>query len=764
MAITPLPTPPSREDPTNFATRADAFMAALPDFATETNAVAVEVDADRVAAAASASSAATQVTLATAQVALASAQRVLAETAASAASATANVTQWVSGTTYSAGANVWSPINYQTYRRISTGGGTTDPSADAVNWQVITSGLTANDLSGGVQGSLPYQAATGDTAMLAPSTAGYFLTTNGAGANPAWVPPPAGGPNGITTTNPMTVNITLTSSSNQVQVVAPTADGLSIILPDATTITTPSSPKFIIRNTSTPVNTNSRAYDVSVRRSDNTLVTVINGGGEAQISLINNSTARGDWNAEGEGLAWIKIASNFSSTDTGRLPPFLMSNGNSIVCFQSAIHYVTTSGVVNSYSVGGQYIIGIVEVDSSHLIICSANTNGSAINSYYVTFNATTLTFATNQSKTLSAAMQQSYGASLVKLSSTNYILGFSVSGFMAAIGFTLSGGTITYGTQNSFVSAADGNLTGQSLVPLTSTTAYFSYGVGTASPYELFAVVLTLTGTTITAGTPLSLATNTSAFTYNYSFLQNGSVLTIYRVASQNNAIACTVSGTTITKGTAVTVLTGNTTDYLLRKWDYSSSTSLYVPFEYNQKNKYMVISVSGTTVTLRYSHNNKPLTAAGGIVFNTIKNEAVGYVGFPTYSSAYARPDNTQSAIVTLQETTYTESANYHQTGDLTGPIDTTGATSGMNNIVVSSGGILYGLFDINPLWMVMNTFTQQGRWTGRFGLSYNRITANYTAPTNTWSFTNSSSIFNGWAIARGGGNATAIVEMAV
>jgi hypothetical protein len=148
-------------------------MAALPAFATETNATAVEVDNDRIASAASATNAQTQVGLAAAQVALAttqvglaSAQRVLAETAASAASITANVTQWVSGTTYTAGANVWSPINYQTYRRISTGAGTTDPSADAGNWQVITSGLIANDLSGGVQGSLPYQVATGDTAML----------------------------------------------------------------------------------------------------------------------------------------------------------------------------------------------------------------------------------------------------------------------------------------------------------------------------------------------------------------------------------------------------------------------------------------------------------------------------------------------------------------------------------------------------------------------------------------------------------------------
>lgn len=41
MAITPLPTAPSRADPTNFSTRADAFMTALPTFATECNATAV---------------------------------------------------------------------------------------------------------------------------------------------------------------------------------------------------------------------------------------------------------------------------------------------------------------------------------------------------------------------------------------------------------------------------------------------------------------------------------------------------------------------------------------------------------------------------------------------------------------------------------------------------------------------------------------------------------------------------------------------------
>ena len=44
MAITALPTPPTRDDPTNFAARGDAFLAALPTFATEANAQADTVN------------------------------------------------------------------------------------------------------------------------------------------------------------------------------------------------------------------------------------------------------------------------------------------------------------------------------------------------------------------------------------------------------------------------------------------------------------------------------------------------------------------------------------------------------------------------------------------------------------------------------------------------------------------------------------------------------------------------------------------------
>jgi hypothetical protein len=57
--ISALPTAPSRADPSTFASRADAWVAALPTFASETNAVAGEVNSNASAASASASAAST---------------------------------------------------------------------------------------------------------------------------------------------------------------------------------------------------------------------------------------------------------------------------------------------------------------------------------------------------------------------------------------------------------------------------------------------------------------------------------------------------------------------------------------------------------------------------------------------------------------------------------------------------------------------------------------------------------------------------------
>lgn len=128
--ITPLPSPPSRQDPANFANEADAFLGALPDFQSDVNAAGAYIDGVGTAVDADAASAA--------------ANAVIAQAAATTAVNAANAQAWVSGTTYAAGAVVYSPITYQTYRCILATSGTVDPSINTTNWVQLggSGGLT----------------------------------------------------------------------------------------------------------------------------------------------------------------------------------------------------------------------------------------------------------------------------------------------------------------------------------------------------------------------------------------------------------------------------------------------------------------------------------------------------------------------------------------------------------------------------------------------------------------------------------------------
>jgi hypothetical protein len=125
--ITALPLAPSRDDSVNFSARADAFVAALPPFGTEANALASNVYSNALEAEVDATAAAASE---------ATAGSFAGQSAASALLAAQNTAAplWVSGTTYAIGAVVYSPLDAAIYRRKTAGAGTTDPSLDSTNW------------------------------------------------------------------------------------------------------------------------------------------------------------------------------------------------------------------------------------------------------------------------------------------------------------------------------------------------------------------------------------------------------------------------------------------------------------------------------------------------------------------------------------------------------------------------------------------------------------------------------------------------------
>ena len=181
--ITVLPTAPARTDtPATFNTRADAFLGALySPFSTQMNTSIAAFNTDFGTVATNASAAATSAAAAAAS--------------ATAAADAAGAEAWVSGTSYTAGDVVYSPIDFQTYRCISTTSGTTDPSADATYWVRISSSLVLGANVG--------------TFLTTPSsvnlkTAVTDETGSGAlvfGTSPTFVTPVLGTPSSGTATN-----------------------------------------------------------------------------------------------------------------------------------------------------------------------------------------------------------------------------------------------------------------------------------------------------------------------------------------------------------------------------------------------------------------------------------------------------------------------------------------------------------------------------------------------------------------------------------
>lgn len=122
---TPLPTPvPQRGDPVNFAPRGDLFLAALPDYQAELDAIGEAAYDNAVSAQESAVSALADATAA-------EASALAAQYAQQQAAQYAGAAQWSAPTNYPTGTTAWSPTSGLTYRRKAPGGvDATDPAAD----------------------------------------------------------------------------------------------------------------------------------------------------------------------------------------------------------------------------------------------------------------------------------------------------------------------------------------------------------------------------------------------------------------------------------------------------------------------------------------------------------------------------------------------------------------------------------------------------------------------------------------------------------
>ena len=443
--------------------------------------------------------------------------------------------------------------------------------------------LTANNVLLGNGTSAP--------TFVAPSTSGNLLTSNGT----TWTSSTPATPNtaGGATTVSQGTSLTLTSASNRVQNVTLTASNLSVILPDATTLSA-GGPTFIINNGGT--NT------FSIQLNGGIVLTSLTSGQSIMLEVYDITTAAGLWLVSNKDVASQALYS------VGNFVPATIDSTN------AASDYIT--GYLNG-SMGGN-------ATANHFVDCLKLTSTTALLVWTRTGNKSVYgVVATNTSGVISygtivqiydgsaggvAAVNTAAAMLLTGLTTGMVFIGRSATGVV--VPFSISGTTITVGT----ASANIGNKAGymnvfHSIAVLSSTVTMIVYNNTTQT--QILVATVTYNGASApTLGTPTAgiavfdvnaqapfgfLLTLTST-TLQLWYISAANTLAT-RVVTSNGASAPTL-GTAITA--TVVAAQGPIGDMTWQPYAYSATeTSMVFYPQYNSVINVASYTISGTTIT---------------------------------------------------------------------------------------------------------------------------------------------------------------------
>lgn len=380
----------------------------------------------------------------------------------------------------------------------------------------------------------------------------------------------------------VTSSTTLTPGSAGYQPVAMTALGQSITLPLATALSE-GGPLYIIDNTL-------GEYPLGVRDSTGTLLTGVAAGGEAYVSLRDNSTAAGSWSVTGTKLepGLTLIDYTFSSTYlSAELAPFVALDANTSIHFAKLasgfaafivdnLGKVLTTPVTVTATASSVPVTAFRVSDTSAIIFFGASTTDHQAVVLTVSGSSPSLSLAVGTPQALTATTSAAWGGEnfsgapkIAQLSSTLYLASYVASTNTPVVAISVSGAVITIGAAVNITSATT-PAGGTTTYALTATTALVLYKTGSAGNWQNKGVVISVSGTTCTVGTPATLTgvgSLTSTGTPPPSCLLSPTkclVLADNIVSGQVIVGVFTVAGTTVTAGTPVTVETGITPELL--------------------------------------------------------------------------------------------------------------------------------------------------------------------------------------------------------
>jgi hypothetical protein len=513
--------------------------------------------------------------------------------------------------------------------------------------------LTANNVILGAGTSTP--------TFVAPGTNGNVLSSNGT----TWVSttPASGARSGADylTLSSGTPNITLTSSSNQLQVVTATAEGQSITLPDMTTCTKGSG-YFVFYNTS--------AYSVAVKDTGGTVreylypsVGTYNGSpiSGVPLNIENISTANGVWHLQNP----ISAGSFGTSTAVTTAVTFTSIANSSLWIIPISPTQYMFFAYDNATGLTPYVKLGTLNT-STKAFTFGSQTTLSAINSlhtasglgFVIDWNGTDRGLIAFQlrSNPGTAMNTDVYGFAIVA-----GVLYFSsrvqISNGSSATNFNYNTPTVIYsGSNNGFVIVS------------------YCYSGGAYNSYNISAYTVGLSGTTVslTAATGNGITDNNSS-SYPYAvaptsqttFVMDDTNNTIKKWCNYNSSTNTLTSGSRTSQTTIITTASGG---------GLISST-------YNQKNSSFIIAGSGANAG-KYMYNNSIYTVTNaGTATVTVTSPSVNIKAFPAKSYA---------SITALDANTSIQS-----------PISVWSVSSSSYNILGSSLTAIYNTDPTNANW---------------------------------------------------------------
>ena len=418
----------------------------------------------------------------------------------------------------------------------------------------------------------------------------------------------AGAPSTTTYTN-QSANVTLTSADANTLITFTLANDVTVTLPDATTLS--SAKNFILKN-------NSEYFGLIINNSAGTYLFSIPPSSGMYFWTTSTATAAGAWVSQNIPLPYMPY--NWTS-----FTPYL--GGNSLAGLNTVAALTSTTAVVltfNSYRLkvsiatnsggtityntpieipSGQAISTAASVcaltSTSGIIVFGYGTNSAGLTSPHAvgfTVSGSTITLGTVIALDL-AYYTSGYGFnSLAAMSSTDATLVYSRGDTVFAQNLVLSGSTVSAPVGASSFASQVGAGSFLGVRALTSTTAVVVC-LNSAGNINSF-VITNSSGTyskgatvTQTLGSPASQASLTVFTATSFAF--------VYSSASNVSAIAATISGTTITLGSPVFLRNNGDSSYVSLA---ATSNNTAVAF-YDANNTGMqarAFTVSGTTINL--------------------------------------------------------------------------------------------------------------------------------------------------------------------